>query len=310
MSDQAELNEDRTIFEHAPPVMLPPDTPEAILLFLVISLGLTIALHTASLTHILGILVLVLVAKVNTITFNPHALSFLSRIYCVGEVSKTCQNVTQAHLTGLSEQILAWISDVAPEQTVFDRDGAMNQRFLYRAGIIGAVATFFLVYKLVDALYAKAYSIASASIAELDAKPARGQLNQRQPSTSTTSRAQASNRSNPLMSPGEASKELTPKAHANPLKTSEAKESINTACCSACEALEIAQADWVDAVRQYGEASEIVLEENNGLKEQVVVLQQQVSGLREEVRIHYDRTAYLDVLLEEAGKQLDCEVDV
>jgi hypothetical protein len=304
------LNEDRAIFEHAPPVMLPPDAPEAILLLLVISLGLTITLHTASLTHILGILILVFVAKVNTITFNPHALSLLSRIHCIGEVSETCQHITHAHLTGLGEQILAWISGVAPEQTVFDQNGAMNQRFLYRAGIIGAVATLILVYKLVDALYAKAYSIASAAIAKLDAKPANDQSNQRQPSTSTASGSKALNRSNPLMSPGEASRELTPKAHVNPLKISEAKEPSTTACCSSCEALEIAQTDWVDAIWQYGEASETVLKENNGLKAQVVVLQRQVSGLREEVRIHYDRTAYLDVLLEEAGKQLGCEVDV
>lgn len=306
MSNQADSDDDRAISEHNAPIMLPPDAPEAIVLLLVISLGLTFILHKASLTHIVGILILVVISKINTITFNQYGPSLLSKMHCIRDASQNCQNATQAYLSSLGGKALASISGVGSEETVFDTSGALKEEFLNRAGIIGAVASFTLVYNVVRALYSKAYSMAKASAPSTELDVNAGRISVEGTPASTSGRnSNLSNRSNPLMSPEDASKQPTPKPHANPLKVPE-----ETTRCTACEALEAAQADWADAVRDYDEASAIILEENSGLKEQVKMLQQEVAGLGEEGKVLYDRTEYLDVLLEEAGKQLGCEVDV
>jgi hypothetical protein len=295
MAAQADLDEDKAIFEHTPPIMLAPNAPEAILLVLVISIGLTVMLHTVSLTHIVGILILVIIAKLNSLTFNSYVVGLFSRIMCANSAPKPCQEIIQAYLAGLGGRTLAWVSGVRPDETVFDMTGALSEQFLYRAGVIGAVATFVVVYNIVGALYLNVYSLSKASttIAELEVSA----------SEQSIERTDSGRHTNPLVSPEDTSKEVESGDHANPLK-------IPDNHCSTCEALEATQEEWVDSVRQYGEASATIVEENNGLREQVKMLEREVAGLREEVRISQDRIAYLDVLLEEAGKQLGCDADV
>lgn len=319
MSDfQADSDEDRVVFRHVPPFILPPNAPEAIFLLFVISATLTATLHGVLLTHIVGIFILVLVAKVNMIIFNPHSLGLFARIYCMQDGSETCQQSAHAHFIRAGEQVLAWVSGVAPEEKVLDiQTGAFTdagQQFQYRAGIIGALATFALAYKIVSAIYVKAYSTAkvSASIAELDIAPASGMSQDDENlARDIASDAEISDRSNPLMNPeGITKQEVAPAAYQNPLRVLSMKESEKNACCTACETLETAQKDWIEAVRQYSAVSETVLEENETLKEQVKKLRLKLTALHEEMKRQDDRIEYLDVLLEEAGKQLGHEADV
>lgn len=326
MSDsQADSDEDQTIFEHDPPIMLPPDAIEAIILLVVVSLGSTITLHNISLTHIFGILIFVLVAKLNSIMLHSRTLSFLARLRCLGDQSETCRHGTKARLTDAGEQILAWVSGVPPREKVLDTAGVFTdagQQFQFRAGLIGALVTFVLIYNIVRAVYSKVYSTAkaSATVAELDNAAACYILDVEEVSSVPDTGIHAeetSTRSNPLLSlqnEDSAEHKMALTVNMNPLRTPNSDQpgefSNHKACCAACEALEIAQADWTEVVKQHEEVHETVLEENGILKTQMRKLQLQLLDVQQEMRVRDDRLEYLDVLLEEAGKQLGHEADV
>lgn len=318
MFDQTDLEEGRAIEDGTPPFMLPPDAPEATLLLLVVSACLTAILHTGSFTNLFGVIILILTAKLHSMIFNSLALGFVAHICCLRDQTQDCRQIAEDQLKTVSGMVLALVSGVSPEEKVLDiHTGTLTEaghRFQYRAGIIGGLATFMLIYNLACAIYARTYSTSklSALRAELDVKPASGQsiLQAEDSATSTSGGTETSKRSNPLIIRKCITEDISTKDHENPLKTPESNGSEKSDCCNACEALETAQADWIEAVRQYSEASETILEENNGLKQQVVKLEQQICGLREESKRQDDRIEYLDVLLEEAGKLLGHEVNM
>ena len=317
MFDQANL-EDRAILDETLPFMLPPDAPEATLLLVVLSACLTTILHASSFTHLFGVIILILTAKLNSMTFNPLALRFVAHVCCLRDLRQDCRQIAGNQLKSVSEKMLAFISGVGPEEKVLDiHTGTLTeagQRFQYRAGIIGALATFLLIYNIVCTVYARTYSTVKTPIlrAELNVKPASAQsiLQAEESATNTKSGTNSSKQSNPLITLEGITEDVSMKDHKNPLKTPKSDGLVKSACCNACEALEMAQADWVEAVRLYGETSETILEENNSLKEQVMKLEQQICGLHEEGKRQDDRIEYLDVLLEEAGKLLGNEVNV
>jgi hypothetical protein len=317
MFDQADPESGRAIEDDTLPFMLPPDAPEATLLLLVISACLTIILHAASLTHFFGVIILLLTAELHSMTFNPQALDFVAHVCCLRDQTQDCRQIVEDQLKNGSGKILAFISGVGPEEKVLDiHTGTLTEaghQFQYRAGIIGGLAAFLLIYNFACAVYARTYSTAkiSASKAELEVKPARCEsvLQAEDSAITTKSSAEASKQSNPLIIFEDITEDISTKDHKNPLKTPELDGSEKSACCKACEALETAQADWVEAVKQYSEASETILEENSVLKQQVMKLEQQICGLREEGKRQDDRIEYLDVLLEEAGKLLGHEAN-
>ena len=318
MFDQTDLEEGRAIEDDTPPFMLQPDAPEATLLLLVVSACLTAILHTGSFTNLFGVIILILTAKLHSMTSNPLALGSVAHVCCVRDQTQNCREGAEDQLKNLSEMVLAFVSGVGPEEKVLNiQTGTLTeagQRFQYRAGVIGGLAAFLIIYNLACAIYARTYSTTklSALRAELDVKPASGQsiLQAEDSATSTSGGTETSKRSNPLIIREGITEDISTKDHENPLRTPESDGSEKSDGCNACEALETAQADWIEAVRQYSEASETILEENNDLKQQVVKLEQQICGLCEESKRQNDRIEYLDVLLEEAGKLLGHEEDL
>ena len=295
---------------HISPFMLSPESPETIFLLLGVTTALTSLLHSISLVHILGILILVLVANAINIILSPCALNLLARIQCSGIDSETCHKVAEARLADSGRQFLAWISGVTSEDKLLDSDGSLSreagQSFLTRAGNVGAAASFALIYKFVSIIYSTAYrhALVKSLVTEFETAPAHCASVEQQQQPRAIDHF---SHSNPLICPNNAgllvrtSSTLT----GNPLKEPdvEEKEDVHKSCCTACEALETAQVQLIETVRQYDEANDTVLVENDGLRAQVIKLHIDLSDLRAEIRAQDDRIEYLEVLLEEAGRQ-------
>ena len=307
------------------PFMLPPDSLETVLLLLSITAVITTFLYDSSVTHIIGILVLVLTAKTINFFFSSQTGGLFARIPCVQDASEGCRQNVQASLVDIGQQLLAWISGIATDERVMNAETAIyteaGKRFLYRAGVIGAIATFILVFIVARVFYSTAYwhalASASVSVAELETNTMNNpsEIHENRSTLDIAKSSDEIDRSNPLISPdsnGSSNKGVsTGTVVKNPLKEPGSdEEDCQNGCCSACEALEAAQLEWIDAVRQYDEANDAVLEENYDLKEQMEKLRTEVCGLRQDAKTQYDRIEYLDVLLEEAGRQMGYECDM
>lgn len=314
-SDSA--NED-SLEQCAPaPFMLSPQAPETTILLLGITFGTTAFLHSISITHIVGILYVVLAAK--AINASCTTINIFARVSCIRDRSETCPQFMQAKVEDFGREVLAWISGVAAQERVLEGPlyTEAGQDFIRRAGLIGAIAIFGLVYFIASVIYSTAYRrvLAAVSIAEADTVPAKnGPTTPKKQSIKNTNNnsGDCSTHSNPLVSQsddvlsnfrstGAPKWESILPVVRNPLQE---PEDDHSACCTACEALEAAHTEWIATVRQYDEANDAALEGNDSLKLQVHMLQAQVSNLREYARRQNDRSEYLDVLVEEAGKQL------
>ena len=170
------------------------------------------------------------------------------------------------------------------------------------------MVTFALMCILVRAVYKAAYQRAlhSVSVAELDSIPAKNESSLHSIKSATNNWSYGSDRSNPLFHLSDGGLPSLASTVENPLQESD----DHSACCTACDALEAARADWVETVTQYTETSNAVMEKNDNLRTQVANLKREISHLREEARKQSDRIEYLEVLIEEAGKRLGLSENV